>query len=63
MTLFIAFILLRQFDWSWPWYAVAVILWALHYQLHAVRQNEKFKDLHDKMWRIAKAISPDLNFD
>jgi hypothetical protein len=30
MTLFIACILLYQFDWGWHWYPVAVIIWVLH---------------------------------
>lgn len=36
MTLFIACVLLYQFDWPWYWYPVAVVIWVLHeYQVHA----------------------------
>lgn len=30
MTLFIACILLYQFDWPWYWYPIAAMIWVLH---------------------------------
>jgi len=36
MTLFIACILLYQFDWPWYWYPIASVIWSLHeYHLRA----------------------------
>lgn len=35
MTLFIACILLYQYDWPWYWYPIASVIWLLHeYQMH-----------------------------
>ncbi len=30
MTLFIACILLYQYDWPWYWYLIATVIWILH---------------------------------
>jgi hypothetical protein len=50
MTLFIACILLYQFDWPWYWYPIAVIIWALH-EYHTYRYFKGVKLVIPPMYR------------
>ena len=39
MTLFIAFLLLEQGDYSWWWYAAAILAWFCHITYHPTKTD------------------------
>ena len=47
MTLFIAYVLLYQFDWEWYWYVLAAIIWMLH-EFH----------LRSSLGRVGRLLAP-----